>query len=260
MWRSHKATSLLAISHKTGIKNCHQVIGRDLQNENWPNADAKTTFITPVNLALTLKPHSFISVLICSRPHDHNPSSSKRVRREKMMKKKDWQPAGQDASGINLKRSHPMKEGHTFFFYHWRQTDTVRVDFCRLFTTWPGNCPVEWWPSVSCCLCWRPRPCHLPAPRIQSWPRPHGARRSCGRRRGVGWRNPPTGTPGMSGRQAHRPDHWNPGHIWWTGCNGKKRSADLWFVQVKEYIHPYLQPVREQCPLPEQKRRQAGPM
>lgn len=25
-------------------------------------------------------------------------------------------------------------------------------------------------------------------------------------------------------------------------------------------VDPYLQPVREQCPLPEQKRRQAGPM
>lgn len=31
------------------------------------------------------------------------------------------------------------------------------------------------------------------------------------------------------------------------------------FICFNKRLDPYLQPVREQCPLPEQKRRQAGP-
>lgn len=86
--------------------------------------------------------------------------------------------------------------------------------FISTFITWPGNCLVEQWPSVSCCPCWRPRPCHWPEPHSQSWPQPHEVRRSCGRRTGVGWRNPLTGKPGRSGRQAHKLGHWSLGHIW----------------------------------------------
>lgn len=35
---------------------------------------------------------------------------------------------------------------------------------------------------------------------------------------------------------------------------------DTGFIWFNKRLDSYLQPVREQCPLPEQKRRQAGPI
>lgn len=79
MWQSHTA----AISHKTGIKTSLQVI------KNRPNTGPLSTCITLSNLPLNFNP-PLSSTLICSHPHDHNPSSRNRVRwREKMMKEKD---------------------------------------------------------------------------------------------------------------------------------------------------------------------------
>lgn len=212
---------------------------------NQSNTDAISNFIScSPSFSLTFSSSPFISPLICSPLHDRNPSPS--IGTQEYEGKRDWRRRRVDIWLEHLHYKSEVKtpdEDMPWFYkviYWWQKQQNLDLPVCMLnmyksvhvflmsqpvcvcnksaftfktlffisiFITWPGSCLVEQWPNVSCCPCWRPRLCHWPEPHSQSWPRPHEVKRSCGRRRAVGWRNPRTGKLGRSGRQAHRLDH-----------------------------------------------------
>lgn len=206
-----------------------------------------------LSLSLSL---AFISPLICSPPHNHNPSPGEEQRvwgKEGIDEAEEWwRPAGTFAESIRGKDARWRQATGLQLICWWQNLCARWKCACTVYSTlayihmfsnmfllmfvpghlaitWPGNCLMELWPSASCCPCWRPEPFHWPAPHSQSWPQPREGKRNCGRKRGVDWRNPRTEKLGRSGRRAHRLDRWSLGHIWEVerdkGMSGEERRG-----------------------------------